>query len=120
MDWLAASNDVAACQFGWLIGTATGLYAMAIVLVLIASAPAYRHDVPYAISKHAPNYAHWVLFFAQWLVLVPWAAGAWHVGRVLFPQYVWAVALGALSVVAPVMLLLMFASAYWIGRASAR
>ena len=41
MDWLAANSCPAANQFGWLTGSATGLCAMTIVIILIASAPAY-------------------------------------------------------------------------------
>jgi hypothetical protein len=120
MDWLVADSPLAANQFGWLMGTATGFCGMAIVIVLIVSAPAYRADVPFAISEGARNKAQWVLFSAQLLLVAVWGAGAWHVGHLLFRCYVWTFTLGALAVVMPVTGLLMFASANWIGRAAAR
>ena len=120
MHWLAADNPISANQFGWLLGTATGLCAMAVVIVLIASAPAYRAEVPLAISEGARNTSQWTLFAAQILLVLVWAGGAWHVGQELFHCYVWTFALGALAVVMPVMGLLMFTSANWIGRAGAR
>jgi hypothetical protein len=119
MHWLAADTCPAANQFGWLTGTATGLCAMAIVIILIASAPAYRADIPLVIGEGARSKTQWTLVFAQILLVFAWGAGAWHaVG--FFHCYVWTFAFGALSVVTPVMLLLMFTSANWIGRAGAR
>jgi hypothetical protein len=119
MDWLAADSGSAANQFGWLMGTVTGLCAMAIVIILIASAPAYRAEVPLIMSAGARNKTQWILFSAQFLLVLAWGAGAWHAYH-FFRCYIFTFALGALAVVMPMMLLLMFSSANWIGRASAR
>jgi hypothetical protein len=120
MDWLAANDGPAASQFGWLIGTGAGLFAMAIVIALITSAPAYRAEIPLAISEGVRSKTQWALLFAQFLLVLVWGGGAWHVGHQWFHCYVWTFALGALAVVTPVTVLLMFTSANWIGRASAR
>ena len=119
MDWLTADGGPAANQFGWLMGTVTGLCAMAIVIILIASAPAYRAEVPLIMSAGARNKTQWILFSAQFLLVLAWGAGAWRAHH-FFRCYIFTFALGALVVVMPVMLLLMFGSANWIGRASAQ
>ena len=122
MEWLSANSCSAAHQFGWLIGTASGTYAMAVIIVLIATAPAYRPDVPFAVSETARKSTQWILFGAQLLLLVLWGGGGYYAradGQFL-SCYVWTVPLGALAVVAPLMLLMMLTAAYWVGRASAR
>lgn len=120
MDWLPGNSPSAACQFGWLVGNASGLYAMAIIIGLILSAPAYRADVLFAVSERTRNLVQWLLFAAQILLLGIWLLGAWWLGWAHLDCYVTTVALGAVAVVAPVTLLLMFTAANWIGRASAR
>jgi hypothetical protein len=120
MEWLAVGSCRAAYQFGWLIGNASGFYAMAIIIVLIASAPAYRADVPLAVNVTVRKTMQWGLFFAQLLLLGAWACGAHHVGSQFLGCYVMTVGLGAVAVIAPLMLLLMFTAANWVGGASAR
>jgi hypothetical protein len=122
MEWLSVNGCAEARQFGWLIGTASGTYAMAIIIVLIASAPAYRPDVPFAVSETARKSTQWILFAAQLLLLVLWVGGGYHVraGGQYLSCYVWTLPLGALAVVVPLMLLMMLTAAYWVGRASAR
>jgi hypothetical protein len=120
MEWLATGGCPEAHKFGWLVGNASGLYAMAIIFVLIASAPAYRADVPLAVNATLRWAVQWLLFFAQPLLLAAWVGGAYHVGAAMWACYVPMVGLGALFVIAPLMLLLMFTAANWVGRASAR
>jgi hypothetical protein len=102
MEWLPAHSCSAAPELGWRVGAASGLWAMALVIALIASAPAYR------------------LFVAQLSLLMAWGTGAYYAGHDLLPCYITTLALGAISVIAPLMLLMMFTAANWIGRASAR
>lgn len=120
MEWLSANSCSAALKFGWLIGTASGLYAMAIIIVLIVSAPAYRQDVPFAVTETARKYIQWFLFAAQLSLLGVWGAGGYYTGSELLSCYVQTVALGAAVVIAPFMLLLMFTAANWVGRSGAR
>ena len=120
MEWLQANSCAAALRFGWLVGAASGLYAMAIVIVLVASAPAYRADVPFAVNKSVRASMQWLLFFAQFLLLGAWAAGAYRVGRDFLACFIPTVALAVMAVVAPIMLLLVFTAATSVGRASAR
>jgi hypothetical protein len=121
MEWFSAGScPAAALDFGWQVGTASGLWAMALVIALIASAPAYRADVPVAVNATLRKYLQWLLFGGQLSLLIAWGAGACHVGRDYFPCYITTLALGAMSVIAPLMLLMMFTAANWVGRASAR
>ena len=133
MEWLSAGSCSAAYKFGWLVGAGSGLYALAIVTILIASAPAYRPDVPLAVSEPLRRYSQLILFFAQLLLFVAWLGGGlhvvhaeWHFPRVvqaewhLLPCYITTLALAAMTVIVPIMLLFMFTAANWVGRASAR
>ena len=122
MDWLSVNSCSAALQFGWLIGVVSGCYAMAIIIVLIASAPAYRPDVPFAVSETVRKSTQWLLFVAQLFLLGLWAGGGYyvHAGGRFLSCYVWTVPSGGLAVIAPLMLLMMFTAANWIGRAGAR
>jgi hypothetical protein len=123
MDWLSAGTCSAAYKFGWLVGAGSGLYALTIVIILIASAPAYRPDVPLAVSESLRRYSQWILFFAQLLLFVAWLGGGvrvvhadWH----FLPCYITTLALAAMIVIAPIMLLFMFTAANCVGRAGAR
>jgi hypothetical protein len=120
MEWLPANSCPAALEFGWRVGTASGLWAMALIIALIASAPAYRADVPFAVNSTLRKYVQWFLFVAQLSLLIAWGAGAYYAGHDFLSCYVTTLALGAISVIAPLMLLMMFTAANWIGRASAR
>ncbi len=120
MEWLPGNSCSAALKFGWLVGNLSGFCAMAVVIVLIASAPAYRPDVPFAVNPALRKSVQWILFGAQFFLLVAWVAGAYAAGRGLVPCYVTTLAFGVMAVVAPLMLLMMFTAANWIGRASAR
>lgn len=120
MEWLSANDCSGALRFGWLTGTASGLYAMAIIIILITSAPAYRPDVPLAFSERARKYIRRFLFVAQVLLLVLWCGAAYWAGRDLLPCYAQTLALGAVAIIAPFMLLLIFSAANWIGRSGAR
>jgi hypothetical protein len=120
MEWLPVNSCSAAHEFGWQVGTASGLWAMALVIALIVSAPAYRPDVPFSVNSTLRKSLQWILFGGQLSLLIAWGAGADHAGREHLSCYVTTLALGALSVIAPLMLLMMFTAANWIGRASAR
>jgi hypothetical protein len=139
MDWLSAGSCSAAYKFGWLVGAGSGLYALAVVTILIASAPAYRPDVPLAVSEPLRRYSQWILLVAQLALFVAWLGGgqhvinaAWHLQWEwyflravhaewhLLPCYIITLALAAVTVIAPIMLLFMFTAANWVGRASAR
>src|ERR1700759_4084429 len=118
MAWLYANDCSSANHFGWLVGNAAGTFAMAIVIILIASAPAYRADVPMVMSEKARSRLQWGLIFAQGALFFAWVGCGWY-ARAYLACYVWTLALGAIAVIAPVMLLLMFTAANWIGRAGA-
>jgi hypothetical protein len=120
MEWLPVNSCSAALKFGWWVGNLSGACAMAVIIVLIASAPAYLPDVPFAINATLRKYLQWVLFVAQLSLLIAWGAGAYCAGRDFLPCYGITLALGAMAVIAPLMLLMMFTAANWIGRASAR
>jgi hypothetical protein len=120
MEWLPTHSCSAALELGWGVGTASGLWAMAIVIALIVSAPAYRADVPFAVNSTLRRSLQWLLFIAQLSLLMAWGTGAYYAGHDFLPCYVTTLALGAISVIAPLMLLMMFTAANWIGRASAR
>jgi hypothetical protein len=123
MEWLSAGSCSAAYKFGWLVGAGSGLYALAIVTILIASAPAYRPDVPVVVSETLRRYSQLFLFIAQLLLFFAWFYGGvrvthadWH----LLPCYIVTLVPAAVTVIAPIMLLFMFTAANWVGRASAR
>jgi hypothetical protein len=120
MEWLSGGTCAAASEFGWLIGNASGLYALIVITILIASAPAYHPDVPRIVSDSTRTRTQWILTFAQVLLLVFWVLGAIHVGAEYISCYVTTVSLAAIVVIAPIMLLFVFTSAGWVGRASAR
>ena len=120
MVWLPGNSCLAAMKFGWLIGNLSGLFAMAMIIVLVASAPAYRPDVPFSVNPALRRSVQWMLFGAQFSLLLAWAAGAYAESRELLSCYMTSLALGAMAVIAPLMLLMMFTAANWIGRASAR
>lgn len=110
----------APAYFGWLVGSASGLYALVIITILIATAPPYHRDVP-RMNDARRNRWQWVLTILLGLVLlVAWAAGALCVGRDQLDVYAVAVALGMIAVFAPILLLLMFTAAQWVGRSAAR
>lgn len=121
MDWLTGGGACsAAYSFGWLIGNGSGLYALIVVTILIATAPAYHPDVPRVVSDSTRTRSQWILIFAQPLLFVIWLLGAVHVGGEFVSCYITTVCLGTVVVIAPIMLLLIFTSAGWVGRASAR
>jgi hypothetical protein len=115
-----AMDCSAANHFGWLVGIASGTCAMTIIIILIASAPAYRADVPMVISEKARSRTQWVLLGVQFLLFCAWAACGYLVGMANLGCYASTLSLGAVAVIAPVMLLLIFTAANWIGRAGAR
>jgi hypothetical protein len=139
MEWLSAGSCSEAYGFGWLVGAGSGLYALAIVTILIASAPAYRLDVPLAVSEPLRRYSQWILLVAQLLLFFAWLGGGLHVINAewhllpdwhflhaehaqwhLLPCYIITLVPGAVIVIAPIMLLFMFTAANWVARASAR
>ncbi len=123
MDWLSAGSCSAAYKFGWLVGAGSGLWALAVVTILIASAPAYRPDVPVVVSEPLRRYSQWILFIAQLMLFVAWFYGGVRVVHAqwqLLPCYIITLVPGAVTVIAPIMLLFMFTAANWVARASAR
>jgi hypothetical protein len=120
MEWLSGGSCSAVYKFGWLIGNASGLYALIVVTLLIATAPAYHPDVPRIVSDSTRTRSQWILILAQPLLFVFWLLGAIHVGGEFIACYVTTVSLAATVAIAPIMLLLIFTSAGWVGRASAR
>jgi hypothetical protein len=102
------------------VGTASGVYAMAIIIVLILSAPAYRPDVPLAFAEATRKWTQRGLFIAQLLLIAAWCMCGYRFGREHPSCYISTLALGALAVIAPFMLFLMFSAANWIGRSAAR
>jgi hypothetical protein len=123
MGWLSAESCFAAAKFGWLVGAGSGLYALAVVTILIASAPAYRPDVPLAVSERLRRNSQRVLFVAQLALFIAWLGGGQHVvhaGWHLLPCYIVTLVPAAVAVIAPIMLLFMFTAANWVARASAR
>jgi hypothetical protein len=85
------------------------------------------------------RYSQWILLVAQLALFVAWLGGGQHVINAewhlqwqwyflravhaewhLLPCYIITLALAAVTVIAPIMLLFMFTAANWVGRASAR
>jgi hypothetical protein len=120
MEWLTAETCSGAAKFGWLVGNLSGLYGLVNVVVLIVSAPAYHPELPFVVNKRLRKGSQWLLYFAQLLLFFVWLLGGSYVGAEFLRWYTIAFCIGATIVVAPIMLLIMFTSANWIGRARAR
>jgi hypothetical protein len=120
MDWLAVANAADVYRFGWLMGVATGLYALVVIDILILTAPAYHPDVPLAVRKVVRHSMQWILLLAQLLLFGAWVGGGVHVGYAFLTCYVITLCFGAMSVVIPILLLFMLTSAGHVGAASAR
>jgi hypothetical protein len=121
MDWLATGSCLEARQFGWLIGNVSGLCVIAVVTLLIMSSPAFHRAVPSTVNKSVRVWSQWLFLKAVPVLLFGlWLYGGWHAGAAFLDCYATALALGALAVVAPIMLLLMFSAANQIGRMSVR
>ena len=119
MGWLSVADCAASYRFGWLIGTVTGLFACLVITVLIATAAAQRSDRPRALNMTIRKASQWILTCAPIALLAVWGwSGYW--ARDHLSCFAITVSAGAASVIAPIMLLLMFASARHVGRASPR
>jgi len=120
MNWLTTGDCSAAQHFGWLVGSASGVYAIIVVIILIVTAPAYHRDVPRSVGRGVRLTSQVLLMIAPLGLLLLWICGALHAGRMFLACYVTTVSLATLCVVVPVMLLLMLTSANKIGLGSAR
>ena len=106
-------------HFGWLLGNVSGLYALIIILLLILFAPPYRPGVP-RMGEATLWWVQWGLILAQIPLAGAWAWGAFRVGRAGLEMYAIMLSLGTIAVFAPILLVLMFTAAQWVGRSSAR
>jgi hypothetical protein len=120
MEWLSVASCADAHRFGWLVGSASGLYALIIATILILTAPAYHPDVPLAVSETTRKGSQWVLWLAHLFLFVAWLFCGWRAYPSSLTCYFPTLCFGAVVVIAPIMLLFMFTSANWVGRASAR
>jgi hypothetical protein len=118
MNWSAAEP----AYFGWLIGSASGLYALVIITLLVLFAPPYRPDVPRlgGLGDTKLSCLQWGLTIAQLPLAAAWTWGLLRVGRAGLEMYAITLALGTIAVFAPILLVLMFTAAQWVGRSSAR
>jgi len=114
--------DGGAARFGWLVGNASGLYALIIITLLILLAPPYRRGVPRMgrMGDAALRFSQWGLVLAPVPLVAVWAWGAFRVGRAGLETYAIMLSLGTIAVFAPILLVLMFTAAQWIGRSGAR
>jgi len=119
--WLATATSVDhAYRLGWVFGTAAGLYALLVIVLMVLSAPAYHPDVPLVVPRKIRIGSQWLMMAAQLLPLfVAGLYGGLHLSSDLRP-YLITFCFGAVAVIAPIMLLMMFTAANWVGRASAR
>ena len=119
MDWLSVADRAASLRFGWVIGTACGLYIVILVTLLILSAPAYHLSVPRAIGVRFRKISQWALTVAPIALLILWVGCGYH-ARAFLSSFVVSLSFAMLIVVAPVMLLLMLSAANRVGEAMAR
>jgi hypothetical protein len=119
--WLATATDVGqACRLGWVFGTTAALYALVVIVLMVLSAPAYHPAVPLAVPRKVRVASQWLLMAAQLPLFVAGLCGCWYLSIAFRPYYLIAFCLGAISVIAPIMLLMMLTAADWVGRSSAR
>ena len=121
MWWLETGTCEAAHRFGWFVGNLTGLLAAVTITLLIVSAPAYRPDVPRWVRRKVRVGFQWVFLVVPYvLAAAACVIGGFRVGWLDLACYVTTLALGTATVLAPLMLLLMFTTAHVVGRAAAR
>jgi hypothetical protein len=119
--WLATATDFdQARRLGWMLGNAAGLYALLIIILMVLSAPAYHPAVPLAVPQKVRTGSQWLLMAAQLPLFVCGLFGGLYLGSEVRPYYLIAFCFGAISVIAPIMLLMMLTAANWVGRSSAR
>jgi hypothetical protein len=118
MDWSVTGP----AYFGWLIGCASGLWALIIVTFLVLLAPPYRPDVRRlrGVDDTKLSCLQWGLTLAQLPLAAAWIWGLVRVGRAGLEMYAVWLSLGTVAVFIPVLLVLMFTAAQWVGRSSAR
>jgi hypothetical protein len=133
MEWFAADTCTAATSFGWLVGAASGLYAVASIILLIALAAPYdielrrnrnrRCDQPLDERARARSLRRrqWMGFHSELLgPVLLWIGGAWHAGMANLDCYVWSMALGAFIPLGTGLAVFILGAARLVGSASAR
>ena len=119
MDWFSIPDGGAALHFGWAVGSASGLYAAIIITVLIMTAPPYHPDLPRAARSAWRKNGQRVFSAMSVVLLAAWGFCGYHASGDL-AEFAVALSFGMLSVIGPLMLILMFTAANWVGEASAR
>jgi uncharacterized membrane protein YhdT len=113
MDWFSTADAAASLRFGWVIGTASGLYLDVLVILLIVSAPAYREDVPRSVGVRLRKIAQWALTLAPTALFVGWVLCGYAAQSLA--RFGLGVSLAMLCVAAPLMLLVVFSAANRVG-----
>jgi uncharacterized membrane protein YhdT len=119
MHWLSVADRAASLRFGWVIGTASGLYIVILVALLILSAPAYHLSVPRAVGVRFRKISQWALTFAPIALFILWVVCG-YLAREFLSSFVTTLSFAMLSIVAPIMLLLMLSAANRVGEAMGR
>jgi len=100
---IAGSDCSAAIAVGWIVGAASGLFVVVVLLLALSR------------SRHAPRARH-----ALWVLAFVWLGGGWYVGLDVVPCYANAIAASALTIISLPLLLLIGTAAHQIGRRSVK
>jgi len=116
--WTASAAS--AFEIGWFVGNVSGALADFVLILLVASAPAYRENAPRAVVGWLRTLTKWTLWVGQVILPAAWAAIGWAIGAEFLSSFLIAAVLGLLVSLGPILLLFMFTAAGLVGRASAR
>jgi hypothetical protein len=118
--WISTGSCAAAEQFGFLVGSLSGLFVDIIVVALVLSARSYRRDVPAIVDPRRRMAIQSLLVTLPWLLVIVWSACATYAGRAFVSCYATHLAITSAAVVAPIVATVLWAAANRIGTAGVR
>jgi hypothetical protein len=118
LNWIPVDSCEAANLLGWFLGSATGLLADIVLLVLVATSPALG-------PGRVPAPDRWdtlrlSLKYSLLLLLPIWCIGGVYAGRDFIVCYLGNLSAAAAAMIGVVLLLAMLSAANQIGRRSVR
>lgn len=116
MDLLTMISDNAGTNFGWLIGSLTGVVFDVAIVVAIALTPRLRE---HGGAPARPGFAErWLGQISALLIVILWAAGACRTGLEQLPRYALNIAGAAAAMIGLLMLAVFPLAAAQIARRS--
>jgi hypothetical protein len=115
MDWLGNGSCFAAEQFGWFVGTRSGIFTDVIATVMYVSSRAFLLSVRRMVSDRRRLALQSLMRTLPWLFPIIWTICAAYVGVKFFHCFAMWLVLGAAAVGALGVVLVMLAAANRVG-----